>query len=212
MVHSSEKSNLKLLEIKTPFKNCFSSQRLVQTRTTWSWSCWGQPPCQRQRSEETFEYWTTKELFEVDIGISSTAGDLVVIAVWGVSNTIHPVTHQPSNILLRSPSAHSKSVLNFPNNIYRHICYCLSSVKRFYSINSVNSVNSAVWVLGKQCKQFEQCQQCKQCKHREQCTSYLFISRCYLQFILFFRYIDPIFDDDADINKDKYKEWKKIMQ
>ena len=23
---------------------------------------------------------------------------------------------------------------------------------------------------------------------------------------IFFRYIDPIFDDDADINKDKYKE------
>ena len=109
------------------------------------------------------------------------------------------------------PASYS-SVPTFPNNIYRHICYCLSSVKRFYSINSVNSVNSAVWVLGKQCKQFEQCQQCKQCKHREQCTSYLFISRCYLQFILFFRYIDPIFDDDADINKDKYKEWKKIMQ
>ena len=41
------------------------------------------------------------------------------------------------------PASYS-SVPTFPNNIYRHICYCLSSVKRFYSINSVNSVNSAV--------------------------------------------------------------------
>ena len=38
---------------------------------------------------------------------------------------IHPVT--PYFIL----SAHSKSILTFSNNIYRHICYCLSSVKQF---------------------------------------------------------------------------------
>ena len=86
VVHSSEKNSLKLLELKTPIKNCsISSQRLLQTRTTWSWSCWERPPCQRQRSGETFEYWTAKELFEVDIGISRIACDLVVIAVWGVS-------------------------------------------------------------------------------------------------------------------------------
>ena len=38
------------------------------------------------------------------------------------------VTH--SNILLRSPSAHSNSVLTVPNNLYRHTCYCLGSVKQ----------------------------------------------------------------------------------
>ena len=41
----------------------------------------------------------------------------------------HPLQSTPSpNILVRSPSAHSNSVLTFPNNIYRHTCYCSSSV------------------------------------------------------------------------------------
>ena len=33
------------------------------------------------------------------------------------------------HFLLRSSSAHSNSVLIFPNNKYRHTCYCLSNVK-----------------------------------------------------------------------------------
>ena len=37
----------------------------------------------------------------------------------------------PSHILLSSSSAHSNSVLTFPNNIYRHACYCLSNIKQF---------------------------------------------------------------------------------
>ena len=40
-----------------------------------------------------------------------------------------PVTQ--SKILLSSSTAHSNSNLTSPNNVYRHICYCLSSVKQF---------------------------------------------------------------------------------
>ena len=73
------------------------------------------------------------------------AGFLVVITVllWGNHPTIHST---PSNILLRSSSAHSNSVLTFPNNVYRHACYSLSSEKQSESI----------------VKQYLQCQQCKQ--------------------------------------------------
>ena len=52
--------------------------------------------------------------------------------------------HPSPNFLLISSPAHFKSVLTFPNNIYRHTCYCFSSVK--------------------QLKQYKQCKQCKQCK------------------------------------------------
>ena len=39
--------------------------------------------------------------------------------------------HPSPNFLLISSPAHFKSVLTFPNNIYRHTCLCLSSVKQF---------------------------------------------------------------------------------
>ena len=60
-----------------------------------------------------------------------SAGALIVIT---------PITHP--TFCSVSSSAHSNCVLTFPNNnIYRHACYCLRSVK-----------------------QFEQYKQCKQCK------------------------------------------------
>ena len=46
-------------------------------------------------------------------------------------------------MLLKSSSAHYNSVLTFPNNRFRHTCYCLSSEK-------------AVWTK-QQCKQWKQC-------------------------------------------------------
>ena len=55
----------------------------------------------------------------------STAVTLVVITVQGVP--IHPFVNQPP-LSLRCRPAHSNSILTFSNNIYRHICYCLSSV------------------------------------------------------------------------------------
>ena len=48
--------------------------------------------------------------------IFSNAGALVVTRVKGVSNPL--ITLYPSYILLRSPSAYSKSVFTFPHNIY----------------------------------------------------------------------------------------------
>ena len=47
-------------------------------------------------------------------------------------------------------SAHSNSVLTIPNNIFRHTCYCLSSIKQFEYYNK--------------CKQYEQWKQRKESK------------------------------------------------
>ena len=57
--------------------------------------------------------------------------------------------HSP-NILLRSSSTHSNIDLTFPNNVYRHTCYSLRSVKQLEQY--------------KQFKQYQRYQQCKPCQ------------------------------------------------
>ena len=52
--------------------------------------------------------------FMTHLDFFSNVGGLVVIKQ---SKWYHPSIHHPSNILLRSPSAHSNSVLTFPNCI-----------------------------------------------------------------------------------------------
>ena len=84
----------------------------------------------------------------------STAGDPLVTTVCRVS--IMPL--QSLNCLLSTSTAHSNCVLTFPNNTYRHACYCLSSVKQF----------EQYWL-------WEQSWQCKQCK-----------ARCYLHIWWYF--------------------------
>ena len=58
----------------------------------------------------------------------SSTGALVVIIVHLSTPSSHPYL---PNILLRTWSAASISVLTFPNKTYRHPCYCLSSVNQF---------------------------------------------------------------------------------
>ena len=48
----------------------------------------------------------------------------------GITHSI-PSIHSHSPHILTNPLTNSKSVLTFPNNIYRHTCYCSSSVKQF---------------------------------------------------------------------------------
>ena len=48
--------------------------------------------------------------------------------VWTVSEFQSPIY---SHFLLRSPSANSNSILTFPNNICRSVCYYLGSFKQF---------------------------------------------------------------------------------
>ena len=60
----------------------------------------------------------------VSSNFDSTAGALVI-------QQYYPLHSIHSNILLRASSAHSNSVLIFPNNVYRHTCHCLCSVEQF---------------------------------------------------------------------------------
>ena len=47
-------------------------------------------------------------------------------------DTIHSIHPSPIQHFAQEPiSPFQYSVLTFPNNIYRHTCYCLSSVKQF---------------------------------------------------------------------------------
>ena len=54
----------------------------------------------------------------------STVGALVFI-------TVKRGIHSPTPTFGHYTPAHSYSILTFPNNIYRHTCYCLSNVTLF---------------------------------------------------------------------------------
>ena len=69
-----------------------------------------------------------QNFLSVKHSIFSTAGAFVVILVQGVSpiQSIQSITqHHPTmQHFADCSSAHSNSVLTFPNNIHRHECYC----------------------------------------------------------------------------------------
>ena len=66
----------------------------------------------------------------------STVGALVVKR----GSTHHPL--QSSHFLLSSSTAQSNCVLTFPDIIYLHTCYCLSSFNCTHCLNSVNRDNT----------------------------------------------------------------------